>query len=168
MDPLERRTRARRSSEVMRRADFAVKYYLEGSFKAFSLDTCRIMIAMLDRDFTGKMGFNEFKELFTALNGWKQNFMMFDQDRSGSIEHNEMTQAVNAMGYRISPQAVNAIIKRYNKGGRIFFDDYVACCVKLRALSDNFKRRDTMQQGSVTFPYDDVGGLLQRHDPPTS
>ena len=26
-------------------------------------------------------------------------------------------------------------MKRYNKGGRIFFDDYVACCVKLRALT---------------------------------
>lgn len=38
-------------------------------------------------------------------------------------------------GYRVSPQALNAIIKRYNKGGRIFFDDYVACCVKLRSLT---------------------------------
>ena len=44
------------------------------------------------------MGFNEFKELFTALNGWKQNFMMFDQDRSGTVEPHEMTQAINAMG----------------------------------------------------------------------
>lgn len=29
------------------------------------------MIAMLDRDRSGKMGFNEFKELWTALNQWK-------------------------------------------------------------------------------------------------
>uniref|UniRef100_A0A3Q4IDR4 Grancalcin n=1 Tax=Neolamprologus brichardi TaxID=32507 RepID=A0A3Q4IDR4_NEOBR len=106
-----------------------------GSYSPFSLDTCRIMIAMLDRDLTGKMGFNEFKELFSALNGWKQNFMMFDRDRSGTVEPHEMTQAINAMGYRISPQALNAILKRYNKGGRVFFDDYVACCVKLRALT---------------------------------
>nr|XP_046237994.1 grancalcin isoform X2 [Scatophagus argus] len=126
-----------------------------GGYSPFSLETCRIMIAMLDRDYTGKMGFNEFKELFTALNGWKQNFMMFDQDRSGTVEPHEMSQAISAMGYRVSPQALNTIIKRYNKGGRIFFDDYVACCVKLRALTDNFRRRDTMQQGSVNFQYDD-------------
>lgn len=50
------------------------------------------------RDYTGKMGFSEFKELFTALNGWKQNFMMFDQDRSGTVEPHEMSQAINAMG----------------------------------------------------------------------
>lgn len=126
-----------------------------GSYQPFSLETCRIMIAMLDRDMTGKMGFNEFKELFTALNGWKQNFMMFDQDRSGTVEPHEMSQAIGSMGYRVSPQALNGIIKRYSKGGRIFFDDYVSCCVKLRALTESFKRRDTMQQGNVTFQYDD-------------
>ena len=29
------------------------------------------MIAMLDRDYSGKMGFNEFKELWGALNQWR-------------------------------------------------------------------------------------------------
>lgn len=38
-------------------------------------------------------------------------------------------------GYRVSPQALNVILKRYNRGGRVYFDDYVACCVKLRALT---------------------------------
>ncbi|KAI1899197.1 hypothetical protein AGOR_G00059290 [Albula goreensis] len=126
-----------------------------GSYAPFSLETCRIMIAMLDRDMTGKMGFNEFKELFAALNGWKQHFMMFDQDRSGTMEPHELAQAFNSMGYVLSPQSGNAIVKRYSKNGRIFFDDYVACCVKLRALTENFKRRDHMRQGVVNFHYDD-------------
>uniref|UniRef100_A0A3B4AS14 EF-hand domain-containing protein n=1 Tax=Periophthalmus magnuspinnatus TaxID=409849 RepID=A0A3B4AS14_9GOBI len=120
-----------------------------------SLETCRIMIAMLDKDFTGKMGFSEFKELLAAMNGWKQNFIMFDRDRSGTVEPHEMSQAITTMGYRLSPPALNGILKRYSKNGRIFFDDYVACCVKLRALTENFRRRDQMQQGAVTFQYDD-------------
>ncbi|KAK6483087.1 grancalcin-like [Huso huso] len=128
---------------------------ISGSYSPFSIETCRIMIAMLDRDMTSKMGFNEFKELFGVLNVWKQNFMMFDQDRSGTVEPHEMSQAVLSMGYRISAQTLNGILKRYSKNGRIFFDDYVACCVKLRALTETFKRRDNMQQGVVNFPYDD-------------
>jgi len=128
---------------------------ISGTYTPFSLETCKIMIAMLDRDHTGKMGFNEFKDLFTALNGWKQNFMMFDRDRSGTVEPQEMSQAVSAMGYRVSPQALNVIIRRYSKNGRVYFDDYVACCVKLRTLTDVFRRRDTMQQGAVSFQYDD-------------
>ena len=42
-----------------------------GAYKPFAKETCRVMIAMLDRDFSGKMGFNEFKELWAALNQWK-------------------------------------------------------------------------------------------------
>uniref|UniRef100_A0A8C6TJD7 Grancalcin n=1 Tax=Neogobius melanostomus TaxID=47308 RepID=A0A8C6TJD7_9GOBI len=126
-----------------------------GSYSPFSLETCRIMIAMLDRDFTGKMGFNEFKDLMVAMNGWKQNFIMFDTDRSGTVEPHELSQAITTMGYRLSPQALNAVVKRYSKNGRIFFDDYVSCCVKLRSLTDNFRQRDQMHRGAVTFQYDD-------------
>ncbi|RXM28123.1 Grancalcin [Acipenser ruthenus] len=65
---------------------------ISGTYSPFSIETCRIMIAMLDVSF-------EF---------WR---------------------------YRISAQTLNGILKRYSKNGRIFFDDYVACCVKLRALT---------------------------------
>lgn len=39
------------------------------------------------------------------------------------------------LGFRLSPQAVNSIAKRYSTNGKITFDDYIACCVKLRALT---------------------------------
>ncbi|XP_066520204.1 grancalcin [Hoplias malabaricus] len=126
-----------------------------GSYMPFSLETCRIMIAMLDRDYSGKMGFNEFKELFAALNGWKQNFMMVDRDNSGTVEPHEFSQSISNMGYRLSPQALVCIVNRFSRGGKIYFDDYVACCVKLRALTENFRRRDNMQQGAVNFQFDD-------------
>ncbi|XP_004703972.1 grancalcin [Echinops telfairi] len=122
---------------------------------SFSLETCRIMIAMLDRDCTGKMGFSEFKELWAVLSAWQLNFMTIDQDRSGTVEHHELSQAIAAMGYRLSPQTLSAVAKRYSKNGRIFFDDYVASCVQLRALTDFFRRRDHLQQGLVNFLYDD-------------
>ncbi|XP_012296008.2 grancalcin isoform X1 [Aotus nancymaae] len=132
---------------------------ISGTYSPFSLETCRIMIAMLDRDYTGKMGFNEFKELWAALNAWKQNFMTVDQDRSGTIEHHELSDAIALMGYRLSPQTLTVIVRRYSKNGRIFFDDYVACCVKLRALTDFFRKRDHLRQGFVNFIYDDCGGM---------
>ncbi|KAF0881926.1 GRAN protein, partial [Crocuta crocuta] len=71
---------------------------ISGTYSPFSLETCRIMIAMLDRDYTGKMGFNEFKELWAALNAWKQNFMTIDQDQSGTVEHHELNEAIAALG----------------------------------------------------------------------
>ncbi|KAG9345070.1 hypothetical protein JZ751_009611 [Albula glossodonta] len=101
------------------------------------------------------MGFNEFKELWSVLNAWKQNFMAIDRDHSGTVDPQELNQAVASMGYRLSPQAMNGIIKRYSTHGKISFDDYVACCVKLRSLTDLFRRRDQAGQGVATFQYDD-------------
>ncbi|KAM3873526.1 sorcin [Diretmus argenteus] len=117
---------------------------MSGSYKPFSLETCRLMINMLDRDYSGSMGFAEFKELSSVLNGWKQNFMSYDHDRSGTVEGPEMQQSLASMGYNLSPNALNIIVRRYSFQGRIPFDEYVACCIKLRSLTR-----------SATFQYDD-------------
>ncbi|XP_022617750.1 sorcin isoform X1 [Seriola dumerili] len=128
---------------------------ISGSYQPFSLDTCRLMISMLDRDMSGSMGFAEFRELWQALNGWKNTFASFDRDHSGTVEGHEMQQAITTMGYNLSPQAMNCIMKRYSIHGRIPFDDFVSCSVRLRALTDQFRRRDTNQTGSASFHYDD-------------
>ncbi|CAK6975006.1 sorcin [Scomber scombrus] len=128
---------------------------ISGSYQPFSLDTCKLMINMLDRDMSGTMGFNEFKELSQALNGWKNTFASFDRDHSGTVEGQEMHQAIVTMGYNLSPQAMNCIMRRYSNHGRIPFDDFVSCCVRLRALTDQFRRRDTAHSGSASFQYDD-------------
>lgn len=113
------------------------------------------MISMLDRDMSCSMGFNEFKELWAVLSGWKQHFMSIDRDMSGTVDSQEMNQAVSSMGYRLNHQAMSCIIKRYSSNGKVSFDDYVACCVKLRSLTDLFRKRDQAQQGMATFQYDD-------------
>uniref|UniRef100_H0YT53 Sorcin n=1 Tax=Taeniopygia guttata TaxID=59729 RepID=H0YT53_TAEGU len=128
---------------------------IAGAYKPFNLETCRLMISMLDRDMSGTLGFNEFKELWAVVNGWKQHFVSFDSDGSGTVDRQELEKALMNMGFRLSPQAVTAITKRYSTQGKIAFDDYIACCVKLRALTECFRRRDVTQQGFVNFHYDD-------------
>ncbi|XP_070767871.1 sorcin-like isoform X2 [Enoplosus armatus] len=128
---------------------------ISGSYKPFSLETCRLMVNMLDRDMSGSMGFNEFKELWQVLNGWKNTFTSYDRDRSGTVEGPELQHALTSMGYNLSPQAMNSVMKRYSTNGRITFDDFMTCCVRLRALTDQFRRRDTTQNGQAMFQYDD-------------
>ncbi|KAF1388476.1 hypothetical protein PFLUV_G00090610 [Perca fluviatilis] len=129
---------------------------ISGSYKPFSLETCRLMISMLDRDMSNSLGFAEFKDLWQVLNGWKMTFASYDRDRSGTVEGQELQHAVASMaGYNLSPQAMNIIMKRFSSHGRITFDDFVSCCVKLRALTAQFQRRDTTRTGNASFQYDD-------------
>ncbi|NEO88630.1 MAG: hypothetical protein F6J87_31025 [Spirulina sp. SIO3F2] len=41
---------------------------ISGSYKPFSYETSRLCISLLDRDYSGTMGFDEFKELWNVLN----------------------------------------------------------------------------------------------------
>lgn len=52
----------------------------------------------VQRDMSGKMGFNEFKELWAVLNGWRQHFISFDTDRSGTVDPQELQKALTTMG----------------------------------------------------------------------
>lgn len=128
---------------------------ISGTYQPFCLETCRIMISMLDRDYSGKMGFNEFKELWGALNQWKTSFMNYDRDRSGTVEPHELHQAISAWGFNLSPNCLGLLVKRYGQNGRIPFDAFVSCAVRLRLATDHFRRRDVSQTGSAQFQYDD-------------
>ncbi|XP_056902222.1 sorcin isoform X1 [Takifugu flavidus] len=128
---------------------------ISGGYKPFSMEACRLMICMLDKDMSGTMGFHEFRELCQVLNAWKSTFATYDQDRSGTVEGHELQKAISSLGYNLSPQAMNVIMKRFSTGGRITFDDFITCCVKLRALTDHFRRRDAAQNGNASFHYDD-------------
>lgn len=47
---------------------------------------------------SGTLGFNEFKELWAVINGWKQHFVSFDSDGSGTVDRQELEKALMNMG----------------------------------------------------------------------
>lgn len=55
-------------------------------------------LATLQRDMSGTLGFNEFKELWAVLSGWRQHFMSVDSDRSGAVDSQELQKALASMG----------------------------------------------------------------------
>lgn len=63
--------------------------------------------------------------------------MTFDADRSGTVETHEFQRALTTFGYNLQPQTISILVRRFSNEGRIGFDDFVSCCVKLRALTGN-------------------------------
>ena len=105
--------------------------------------------------------------------------MTFDADRIGTVETHEFQRALTNFGYNLQPQTISILVRRYSNDGRIGFDDFVSCCVKLRALTSNndlficivkcfltllghFQARDTMRNGTATFRFDDVSVIIIR------
>ncbi|XP_068970494.1 calpain-A isoform X2 [Bombus flavifrons] len=125
---------------------------VETNDKGFSKDVCRSMVAMLDVDHSGKLGFEEFRTLWNDIRKWRAVFKLYDKDESGYLSAFELRQALNSAGYRLNNHILNILVHRYGtKDGMITFDDYIMCAVRLKTMIDIFRERDPDLTNTATF-----------------
>ncbi|KAH7935681.1 hypothetical protein HPB52_012265 [Rhipicephalus sanguineus] len=100
--------------------------------------------------------FDDFVSLWNYINDWLRCFQEFDKDRSGSINRNELRDALTSFGYRLSDQAVDLLLMKYDseRKGSINFDDYILCCITLQTFTSAFKYYDTDLDGYITISYE--------------
>lgn len=127
-----------------------------GTWKPFNPETVRRMINIFDRSRTGTLSFDDFVSLWNYINDWLRCFQQFDKDRSGSINRNELRDALTSFGYRLSDEAVNLLLMKYDseRKGSINFDDYILCCITLQTFTSAFKSYDTDLDGYITISYE--------------
>ncbi|KAK1117954.1 hypothetical protein K0M31_015621 [Melipona bicolor] len=137
-------------TELKEILDFAMRK--ETNNKGFSKDVCRSMVAMLDTDHSGKLGFEEFKTLWNDIRRWRAVFKLYDKNESGQLSAFELRQALNSAGYRLNNHILNILVHRYGtKDGMITFDDYIMCAVRLKTMIDIFRERDPDSTNTATF-----------------
>jgi calpain len=128
----------------------------EFTFSGFSNDLSRSMVAMSDVDMTGKLGFEDFKALWSNLMACTRAFRLMDSDKSGYFSSYELRTALSTLGLKVSNATFNAIVMRYSdKSGRIEFDDFVALYIKLKTIISGFTKRDTAGNGRVKLHLDE-------------
>ncbi|XP_039954339.1 calpain-A isoform X2 [Bactrocera tryoni] len=129
---------------------------MEESSNGFSKDVCRSMVAMMDVDQSGKLGFEEFEALLTDIAKWKAVFKLYDPEQTGRIDGFKLRDALNSAGYHLNNRILNALAHRYgSRDGKISFDDFLMCAVKIRTYIDIFKQRDTENKDVATFSMDE-------------
>lgn len=130
---------------------------VNGNWSHFNPETCRLMISMFDKDNSGTIQLHEFQALWNYIQQWKSVFERFDNNRSGSIEAQELTGAFAQMGYNVSPQFAAIVIGKFDIYGRrsLTLDNFIQSCVMLKSLTDSFKQRDPQMQGNIRMNYED-------------
>lgn len=132
-------------------------YILKKEFKfdGFSMETAKSMVAMMDVDLSGKLGFDEFSLLWNDLRLWKTIFKQYDSDKSGTFDAFELRRALRSSGYRLSTDVFKALVFRYgNREGKITFDNYIQCSVKLKSMMENFRSHQS-RGGTASYDLDD-------------
>ncbi|KAM6933983.1 calpain small subunit 1-like [Xenentodon cancila] len=116
----------------------------------FSIESCRSMVAVMDSDSTGKLGFHEFKYLWNNIKKWQSIYLSHDTDSSGVIDSNELQGAFKAAGFPLNEQLYKLIIRRYSdEKGDMDFDNFIGCLVRLDAMCRAFKTLDKDNSGSI-------------------
>ncbi|XP_063630512.1 calpain-B isoform X4 [Cydia splendana] len=133
--------------------DYAMREELKG--QGFSKDVCRSMIAMLDKDNSGGLGFEEFKSLWIDLRNWRAVFRLYDTDGRGAIPAYHLRDAIHSAGYTVNAHTLNVLAHRYGgQDGYIQFDDFIMCSVRLKTMIETFKGRSSGGD-YATFSLDD-------------
>lgn len=112
----------------------------EFPFDGFTADTCRSLVAMKDVDRSGKLGYDEFKRLWSDIRVWKLAFKNQDKDKSGTFNSFELRETLREIGVSVSNSTFNSLVLRYShRDGKIYFDDYVHCIARLCTMFDIYK-----------------------------
>ncbi|XP_068601366.1 calpain small subunit 1b [Brachionichthys hirsutus] len=116
----------------------------------FSIESCRSMVAVMDSDSTGKLGFHEFKYLWENIKRWQGIYLRHDADNSGVICARELPGAFKDAGFPLNDQLYKMIIRRYSdEHSDMDFDNFVGCLVRLDAMCRAFKTLDKDNSGSI-------------------
>ncbi|XP_031330436.1 calpain-A-like isoform X3 [Photinus pyralis] len=122
----------------------------------FSRDVCKSIVALLDADHSGKLGFEEFKSLWSLIKNAKQIFAKHDKDSSGSLSGFELRHALNSCGYLLNTHVLNLLMHRYgNKKAEIAFDEFILCALKLKTMIETFQRKTKGGAQAITLSFDD-------------
>ncbi|KAK1170959.1 calpain-2 catalytic subunit-like [Acipenser oxyrinchus oxyrinchus] len=118
----------------------------------FSLETCRTMVNLLDKDGSGKLGMVEFKILWTKIEGYLNIYRNKDVDHSGTMSSHEMRAAIEEAGFTLNNALLQSVVARYSEANlTVDFDNFVGCLVRLETMFKLFKSIDTEKSGSVEF-----------------
>ncbi|XP_023986510.1 calpain-2 catalytic subunit isoform X2 [Physeter macrocephalus] len=116
----------------------------------FSIETCKIMVDMLDSDGSGKLGLKEFYVLWTKIQKYQKIYREIDVDRSGTMNSYEMRKALEEAGFRMPCQLHQVIVARFADDQLIIdFDNFVRCLVRLETLFRIFKQLDPEDTGMI-------------------
>ncbi|XP_013927750.1 PREDICTED: calpain-1 catalytic subunit [Thamnophis sirtalis] len=120
--------------------------------KGFSLESCRSMVNLMDKDGNGKLGLVEFNVLWSKIKEYLAVFRKFDLDKSGSMSSYEMRMALESTGFKLNKRLYELIITRYAEPDlALDFDNFVCCLVRLETMFRFFQALDTDKDGIVTF-----------------
>jgi len=130
--------------------------------KPIGFVTAQALIKVFDKDYSGKIDFNEYVALNQFTNKMQAAFYQSDRDRSGSLDFQEIFNALVQAGFQLQFPTIQAICSKYDpsRTGRISADSFVQICAQLASIRSIFEWNDQQRSGRVTFSLDQLSHIV--------
>ncbi|KAL7833965.1 hypothetical protein AOLI_G00289250 [Acnodon oligacanthus] len=136
--------------ELQKILDKVVSQRTDLKTDGFSMETCRHIISLLDRDGNGTLGLLEFHALWMKLQKYLEIFKNRDTDSSGTMSSHEIREALTEAGFQLNTSVLQVIISRFaDLESAIDFDCFVGCLIRLEMLFQMFKKFDKKNTGKI-------------------
>merc|ERR1712137_1508829 len=126
--------------------------------KKISLKTAKMLLAVFDTDFSGRIGFFEYCALHKFITQLQHAFYSHDTDRSGKLEIREVHQVFTTMaqgGFQFSQNTIQQVYKRFevkgfaNRTGGLDFETFLQMSAYLNQVRATFAAHDTDRDGWI-------------------
>jgi len=85
----------------------------------------------------------------------RQHFIHFDADRTGSLDYNELFQAITSAGFRLDMPPFYELCKTFDpdRSGALNMASYLALCALLKSAGNVFRSFDPRNQGRIMLDF---------------
>uniref|UniRef100_A0A8C1JNL1 calpain-2 n=1 Tax=Cyprinus carpio TaxID=7962 RepID=A0A8C1JNL1_CYPCA len=120
----------------------------------FSLETCRIMVNLMDDNGNGKLGLGEFATLWKKIQRYLGIYKKNDMDNSGTMSTPELRLALKEAGFTLNNTIFQLLVARYAETDMTLdFDNFVACLMRLEMMFRVFKKLDPHHSGFIELDF---------------
>ncbi|KAF6776516.1 hypothetical protein AHF37_04057 [Paragonimus kellicotti] len=82
-------------------------------YSMVNIDACRALVALLDRDGTGRLSESDFRRVWEILRCWSRLFASFDPQRTGYVTSLDFRIIIEQAGYTLPHSLLSRLVHRF-------------------------------------------------------
>uniref|UniRef100_A0A8C4DS26 Calpain 11 n=1 Tax=Dicentrarchus labrax TaxID=13489 RepID=A0A8C4DS26_DICLA len=134
----------------------------------FSVESCRTMVNLMDKDGSAHLGLVEFQLLWNRIRKWlvrMSNIIIMLKEHYAQFKslYFYLHFCLRLSGFKLNNNLNQILVARYAENEMIDFDNFICCLVKLEAMFRYFQQFDKEGSGEAEMNISEVSSVLIEH-----